>query len=242
MILMSHRIAQVARRHQVRGVVIGDVEVEMIDVKTAGHWPPPVHPLIAPVAAVRAVPDGVEQHQPVLGDQPARTAQDMFRNVHRTPAVVMDNNMTDPSRLTGFSLGEVSVPFDPGVVLAAKTLREVCPDAPAHSAEPGSGTGLFQAERVTRILPTSVVQSAEPAANGVTPASCYGAYRWCRYPLSRFGWSCGAFSPPAAVMHWAPPSSPRCSQAPVDRAVPSHTPSVAPCADWSRIGVDNSLQ
>lgn len=240
--LPAFRVARVTGWHQVRQVVIRRLPVEMIDVKTAGHRPTPVHPLFTPIAAVRAEPDGVEQHKPVLRDQSARSRQHMFRGVHRTAPTVVYHDMPGSALFAALPDIEVPVAFDPGVMPAAKALSQVRIGAPVHSAKPRLRSCLFKSERMTGLLPAGVVQRAEPPPDDVACALVHGAYRRsrCFLPSVRKPW--GAFSTPAAVVHGAPPPRSRCSQTPVDGAVPSHSPSVAPCADWPRIGVDNSLQ
>lgn len=67
------RIAHVARRHEVRPVVVRWAEVEVIDdQRVRRDAVPPYDDRAAPVAAVRARPDGVVQHLAVhVDDAPA---------------------------------------------------------------------------------------------------------------------------------------------------------------------------
>ena len=223
MILMSHRIAQVARRHQVRGVVVGDVEVEMIDVETAGHRPSPIDPLLTPVASVRAVPDSVEQNEPVLRDQPAGPGQHMFRDVHGAPTTAVGHDVPDTPGFPYLPQGEVAVPFDPGVMPAAHPLRKVRFGASGDSAKPCFRPRLLQAEGVTGLLPSGVVLGAEPESDDAGGAPVDYALVGAGREFPFFCCTRVACSSPTAVMHRAQSPGSRCPLAPVDYAFLVHT-------------------
>ena len=220
MITMSHRIARVARRHQVRWVIVRRVPIEVVDIQPAGHRPSPVDPLLTPVASVRAVPDGVEQDQPVFRDQPARTGQHMFRGVHRTAPTVMDHDVAVPASWTAFSDCKVAVPFDPGVMPAAHPLRKVCFGAPGNTAQACFRSCLLQAERVAGLLPAGVMHLAPAARYGVSIA-CGDRARSRSHSWSPATLLCifrDAGPAPSVVVQFTPSSRPYRSITSVDLA------------------------
>lgn len=161
---MTLRVAPVASDDEVARVVVAGVPVEMVNGQSVSHRPSPVDPLLTPVAAMRAEPDLVEQHEPLQRHDAALAGKDMLRHVQPGASACVDDDVPVAPLRAALALDEVAVAPERGVVVLAHPLGEVGQVAAVDLASPRGTSRLDDGQWVPMSVPTPVVNAA--------PTSC----------------------------------------------------------------------